>query len=326
MCMVGSSRYGRRPAGSLAFMALVGRNQIVEAAPQRALIRLVPLVIVILASLLLHLMLLSIIRWPGPVGMDVLEIVTLDLQPAAAIPEPIQANVAPNEAPSPQAHTVASPSSIQVPLPELLAARVPSKGNGLGGSGLGMGAVPGADPQVQVGPLRIGARRVVFMVDVSSSMRGSFRDGTTLGEVAAQAVCTAMNGLPESVQFRLMCFSGGLNEPLGSQWRWKRDADMACNALEQVAAEASGLTRTSALFDQGGLGDARADAVVLVTDGGILDLEAGALQRWIDLAPTIQLDVVLIGPVSTPTETQRRLARMARGTGGGVHRLFGSTR
>ena len=307
-------------------MALADTNPIILAAPRGALIRLVPLAIVILASLLLHVVLLGIIRWPGPATMEAHDIVTLDLRQASPIPEPTWANVAPQDVPGAQAHKVASPTSIDMPFPELPAASLPSLGSGSGGSGLGIGATPLVDPQVQVGPLRIGARRVVFMVDVSSSMRGSFRDGTTLGEVAAQAVCTAMDGLPESVQFRLMCFSGGLKEPLGSQWRWKRDAGMACMALEQVAAEASGLTRTSALFDQGGLGDAAADAVVLVTDGGILDLEAGALQRWVDLAPTIRLDVVLIGPVSTPSETQRRLARLARSTGGGVHRLFGSTR
>jgi len=305
-------------------MPTLGMKPIDHPRPLRAITPV--MVVVILGSLLVHLVLLGVLRWPAPVGLEVVNIVTLDLRRAGPVPERAPVPEAAPDTSVSLTRPVAAPASVDLPMPELPGAPVTKGVVGSGGAGLGVRVQPAIDPQIQVGPLRIGARRVVFMVDVSSSMRGSFRDGMTLGDVAAQAVCTALEGLPESVQFRLMCFSGGLSEPLGGQWRWKQDAELACVAIEQVTSQASGLTRSSSLFDPGGLSDAGADAVVLVTDGGILDLEAGALQRWIDLAPSVQLDVVLIGTLLTPTETQRRLAKLARSTGGGVHRLMGSTR
>jgi hypothetical protein len=282
---------------------------------------------VVVGSVLVHLLLLGLLRWPSSAGLPMPEFITLQLRAQIELPErPSPAPRVAGADSAAEAKPAVAPVARRLPLPELPPLAVGQPGpRGSGGGGLGVDVKPSRDGRVEVGPLRIAARRVVFMVDVSSSMRGSFGDGTTLGEVAAEAVCNALEGLPASVQFRLMCFSGGLSEPLGDQWRWKGDTQLACLAMEQVAAEASGLTRSSALFDPGGLGEAGADAVVLITDGGILDMEAGALERWVDVAPTIQLDVVIIGPVATPTAAQRRLAELARGTGGGVHRLFGST-
>lgn len=278
----------------------------------------------IAAAILLHALALGLLRWPSPTPEPAATIVTVELQPAA--PLPLEQRVGPVEPDRPAALSVdaGAPASVTLPLPDIPTGPVREGVDGSGRGGPGRAPAPGEDPLVDVGALQIPARRVVFMVDVSSSMRGSIAEDTTIADVASRTVCRALGGLPESVRFRLMCFSGTLAEPLGPAWRWKADADVACRALDQAASNASGLTRSTSLFDAGGLGEAEADAVVLVTDGGILDLEAGALERWLDEAPLVRLDVVMIGPVATPTEAQRSLGRLARRTGGGLHRLFGA--
>lgn len=193
-----------------------------------------------------------------------------------------------------------------------------------GGSGIGAVVTEAQTPVVQLASLQVPARRVVFLVDVSASMGGAMSETATLGSVAADAVCAALAGLPDAVQFRLMLLSSGLTEPMGSQWNWPLAADGACRLLRQAMQSPAGLTRSGALFDEGGIHETDAQAIVLVTDGGILDLEAGALQRWLEASPGVRFDVVLIGPVNTPDEAQRRLTSMARRSGGDVHRLFGS--
>lgn len=277
-------------------------------------------------SVLVHLVLLGVLRWPVAQRAVPISVMTLELvapPPLPVVPsEPSALKAQSSGASDPFAAVAPVPAVLQpLALPE---GDSPLLGASGGGSGIGAVVTEAQTPVVVLASLQVPARRVVFLVDVSASMGGAMSDTATLGSVAADAVCAALAGLPDAVQFRLMLLSSGLTEPMGSQWNWPLAAESACRLLRQAMQSPAGLTRSGAMFDEGGIHETGAQAIVLVTDGGILDLEAGALQRWLEASPGVRFDVVLIGPVNTPDEAQRRLTSMARRSGGDVHRLFGS--
>lgn len=282
--------------------------------------------LVVALSVLVHLVLLGLLRWPVASQAVPLAVTTLELVAPPPLP------VVPSEPSALRATTpgASDPFAAAAPVPavlrplELPEGETGPAGASGGGSGIGAVVTEAQTPVIHLASLQVPARRVVFLVDASASMGGAMSETATLGSVAADAVCAALEGLPDGVQFRLMLLTSGLTEPIGSQWNWPQAAGGACRALRLAMQAPAGLTRSGAMFDEGGVHETGAQAIVLVTDGGILDLEAGALQRWLEASPGVRFDVVLIGPVNTPDEAQRRLTSMARRSGGDIHRLFGS--
>ncbi|MCH2136474.1 MAG: VWA domain-containing protein [Phycisphaerales bacterium] len=274
------------------------------------------------AAVAVHVLALGLVHWVQADPPERALVVSVSLQPAPPLPMPSEETSLPRSQGASPASSSPGPESVSIPLPDLPSGDLAAAGGGASGGGLGPVQGNRDGPMIEIGPLHLPASRVIFMVDTSSSMRGALGSGT-LADAAADLVCRAIKGLPLSVRYRLMLFSSELAEPLGSTWRWKADADAACDALAQAARNPRGLTRSRSLFDEGGLLESRCDCVVLVTDGGILDLEAGALQAWLESAPSVRLDVVLLDPSTRITPQQRRLKALAQHTGGALHRLHG---
>lgn len=275
-------------------------------------------------SILVHLVLLWLLTWPvRPLPVKDAT-VRLELVPPPAMPvEPAPAEHAATPAVSTSALLDAqAPVPVDLsalPLPEVVG---PPRSGG-GGVAIASTVSSASTPMISIAGLDVPARRVVFLLDVSSSMGGAF-GSRTLGDVAADALCRALAGLPDTGQFRVLLMSSGIAQPMGEQWRWASDAPSACDMARRAMAAPSGLTRTAPLFEDGHLHDMGAEAVVLLTDGGVLDLEAGGMQRWLESAPGVRFDVVMVGPVTTLSDAQRRLGVLARRTGGGLHRIYGS--
>ncbi|MCH2138246.1 MAG: VWA domain-containing protein [Phycisphaerales bacterium] len=283
------------------------------------------IVLVVACSVLLHLLLLSLVRWPAAAATRTPETVTLTLRPPVAQPvaaAPVASGTTMIDL-TPATEPAPAPAQPTVPVLDLPVVDGSTGQGASGGSGMAAGVSIEPGLLVDVGPVQVPARRMVFLVDVSASMGGSLGRESRLADAASEAVCTALRGLPDTVQFRVMLFSGAVREPLGDRWLWPSATDDACAAVQAALATPSGLTRTGAVFDEAALHTIGAEALVLVTDGGIQDLEAGTLAQWLEYAPSVRLDVVLIGPVGTPDAAQRQLEQMARRSGGGLHRLFG---